>query len=97
MHPLLADFFQRLTDAAKPLGVWPPLRDHDREPLALRFGRVLDELLSARPGVSANDVRAALDSYGESLDVPRRVWQQEADEAMYRALSMGDSIRLGGL
>ena len=95
---MLADFDRRLADAAKPLGVWPPLpAGLEGEPLALRFGRVADELLAANLNATEDELAEALDAFGRTLGVPTRVWQREADEALYAFLTMGDSIRLGGV
>ena len=94
---MLADFDRRLADAAKPLGVWPPLpAGLEGEPLALRFGRVADRVLAANPDATVDELAEALDALGRTLNLPTRVWRREADEALYAFLTMGDSIRLGG-
>ena len=94
---MLADFDRRLADAAKPLGVWPPLpAGLEGEPLALRFGRVADRVLAANPDATVDELAEAMDAFGRTLNLPTRVWRHEADEALYTVLTMGDSIRLGG-
>lgn len=96
LRDMLADFDQRLADAAKPLGVWPPLpAGLEGEPLALRFGRVADELLRGNPSATADELATRLYDFGRTLGVPARVWRREADEALYVFLTVGDSIRLG--